>query len=198
MNNKNEKDKDVDESVELTLSINNNKTNKIITTTNKKEFSARLSGLSDDCDVVNGVTTTSQDIDNDDDSKTNIVDYKIKSILPPVTNEMKEEYLLEQALKKEVQERYADKIAASSTGIVDEGVGEGSSSVSNKCFKLIFGLSLFGIPILMWLLIIGFGISVIVIGVISYKTYDPSNDPVHPPYYHDSASPSTSPLWSSP
>mmetsp|Transcript_61010 Transcript_61010/g.68312 ORF Transcript_61010/g.68312 Transcript_61010/m.68312 type:complete len:108 (-) Transcript_61010:161-484(-) len=106
---------------------------------------------------------------------------------------MKEDYLLEQALKKEVQKRYADKIAASSTGIIDEGEGEGSSSVSNKCFKLIFGLSLFGIPILMWLLIIGFGIGVIVIGVRSYQTYDPSNDPVHPPYYHDSASPSTSP-----
>ena len=115
MNNKNEKDKDVDESVELTLAMNNDKTNRIVATTNKKEFSERLSGLSDDCDVVNGVITTSQDKD-DDDSKTNKEDYNIKSILPPVTDEMKDEYLLEQALK---QERYADKIAASSTGMID-------------------------------------------------------------------------------
>lgn len=198
MNNKNENDKDVDESVELTLAMNNDKTNRIVATTNKKEFSERLSGLSDDCDVVNGVITTSQDKD-DDDSKTNKEDYNIKSILPPVTDEMKDEYLLEQALK---QERYADKIAASSTGMIDEGEGEGeaSSSISNKCFKIIFGLSLFGIPILMWLLIIGFGIGVIIYGVISYKTYDPSqvDDPVHPPYYHDSSSPSISPSWSSP
>ena len=120
-----------------------------------------------------------------------------ESILPPVTDEIKREYELEQQLKKD--HHHSNDNDSDANDENDENSNskhqqqqqqqgnsnQGSSKQDCGFFKLLFSHTIWGIPTLMWILCLIFAITVIVYAIITATYYNPSieDDPVQPPYY---------------
>ena len=110
-----------------------------------------------------------------------------ESILPPVTDEIKREYELEQQLKKDGNDidNPNDNNVNNDSSTNNNNTNIGSSNKDCGFFKLLFSHTIWGIPTLMWILCLIFAITVIVYAIITATYYNPSiaDDPVQPPYY---------------
>ena len=110
-----------------------------------------------------------------------------ESILPPVTDEIKREYELEQQLKKDDNDidNPNDNNVNNDSSTNNNNTKIGSSNKDCGFFKLLFSHTIWGIPTLMWILCLIFAITVIVYAIITATYYNPSiaDDPVQPPYY---------------
>ena len=124
-----------------------------------------------------------------------------ESILPPVTDEIKREYELEQQLKKD-HHHHSNDNDSDANDANDENdensnskhqqqqqqqgnSNQGSGKQDCGGFKLLLSYTIWGIPTLMWILCLIFAITVIVYAIITATYYNPSiaDDPVQPPYY---------------
>ena len=82
------------------------------------------------------------------------------SILPPVTEQIQQDYVLEQQQQQEKQNKNAN--ADDEEGAVDQ----------HTCFTYTFGIGCGGIPVLMWCLCLSLAIGILVYTIFSYQTYD--------------------------
>ena len=85
------------------------------------------------------------------------------SILPPVTEQIQQNYVLEQQQQQQKQQNTsANANANDEEGAVDQ----------HWCFTYTFGIGCGGIPVLMWCLCLSLAIGILVYTIFSYQTYD--------------------------
>ena len=86
------------------------------------------------------------------------------SILPPVTEQIQQDYILEQQHQQQQQQKQQNKNANADDeeGAVDQ----------HTCFTYTFGIGCGGIPVLMWCLCLSLAIGILVYTIFSYQTYD--------------------------
>jgi len=134
-----------------------------------------------------------------------------KSILPPVTEEIRKEYALDQKLKEEKtntdnnnndHDNGNDTVNDNNTSVSTNTNNNNTINKSNT--KVVLGCekrfgNICGVPTLMCILFTGFAIGVIVYAVITAIEYDPSmsDDLVKPPYYSPTT-PTTTPTMATP
>ena len=83
------------------------------------------------------------------------------SILPPVTEQIQQDYILEQQHQQQKQQN-KNANADDEEGAVDQ----------HTCFTYTFGIGCGGIPVLMWCLCLSLAIGILVYTIFSYQTYD--------------------------
>ena len=151
------------------------------------------SSLSDDVKEEDTVVNIDNDAVTTATTPANVI---YESILPPVTDEIKREYELEQQLKKD--HHHSNDNDSDANDENDENSNskhqqqqqqgnsnQGSGKQDCGGFKLLLSYTIWGIPTLMWILCLIFAITVIVYAIITATYYNPSiaDDPVQPPYY---------------
>lgn len=85
------------------------------------------------------------------------------SILPPVTEQIQQDYVWEQ------QQQQAKQQNTTATANADDEEG---AVDQHWCFTYTFGIGCGGIPVLMWCLCLSLAIGILVYTIFSYQTYD--------------------------
>ena len=85
------------------------------------------------------------------------------SILPPVTEQIQQDYVWEQ------QQQQAKQQNTTATANADDEEG---AVDQHTCFTYTFGIGCGGIPVLMWCLCLSLAIGILVYTIFSYQTYD--------------------------